>query len=171
MPNLPVDVRSRSVAFSMENFYERISELLGKHKNDLVFNKFVEDLGDQPRIYLENDHSTEYAFERSGLFLSFFSRANCFGHVFFKSGTADGKKSRYPGNFPAGIEFGDHLADVHRKLCLNPSPLDQDPETYEYKLDNLLLRFYFELETGKLKTVIARYIPAWDLVNNRPKGY
>jgi hypothetical protein len=80
----------------MENCYERILELLGTHKDDPVFAKFVEDLGETPNVFLDSRHSTEFMFEQSGFTLSFMKKPNCFTYAFLY-----GKRHKYQPFLPA----------------------------------------------------------------------
>lgn len=157
----------------MKNCFERVTKLMGRAEADPVFTQFIQDLGERPEILLKTEKSTEYAFFRSGLQISFYEGPRCFGCAFFLGKQAKhGKMSdvQYPGNLPAGISFDDTQADVRRKLAVEPIACSAitDNKFDEFRLGDLLLRFFFSGSSDQIKLVGIRYIPAWDLVSESP---
>lgn len=158
----------------MHDFYERVIQLLDKRPDDEEFRRFIDDLGESPQIYLETPHSTEYALNASGLFLSYFEACKCFAYVLFKSPYRVDERSgggSYTGNFPCGVLFGDNPLDVQRKLGLNSvKSLSSSVDVCdEYQMGDVLVSFFFAHATGELWKVAARYVPAWDLLRGKPK--
>jgi hypothetical protein len=97
----------------MENCYERIVELLGTHKDDPLFAKFVEDLGVLPRVFARDAHiCTHYHFDLLGIDLNFMADIGCFDQAEL---TWEAHR-RYPWNLLKDIKFEDPIYIVEKKM-------------------------------------------------------
>lgn len=142
----------------MENCFERTICLIGISNEDPVFETFIRDLKDEPVIFSQTEKSIEYHFKKSGIYLSFSKRANCFFNIFFQSSESQNVGSRYMGGFPGGVEFGDSQETVHEKLAVKPAAHSNKFETEieeVYEMSNLAIRFWFKKTSRRLCRVQA----------------
>ncbi len=144
----------------MRNIYERVLDLMGESKDSLLFARFVEDLGERPETFLDDHHSTEYMFIKTGLALSFMegpefldlSPVKGLAHAFFH--LAKG----YSGSLPAGIDSRDNRKDVETKLGLKPETLELDEGknvSDEFSLSPFFLSFVFQKSSQKIGSFIS----------------
>lgn len=156
----------------MDQIYERTLSLLGKGANDLSLEQLSADIHEQPEVLIKNDHATEYLFRNNGFQISYYEHSQCFASVFFHFGSAlaeSGQVSRYSGNLPSGIEFGDSQIVVQQKLGMKPANSKMLPGPNrdssmdlweEYRQGLFELRFIFRGSTEKLSSVSVHYAPS-----------
>jgi hypothetical protein len=144
----------------MENVYRQVVELLGKSPDDPVYNEFVQALGDLPEIFRKTSTRTDYLFDSSGIGLTFFEVAKCFGNLYL----ARKSDSRLSRNFPGGIEFGDDRITVEQKLGVKLTQHGEICDQSDCQIENLRLRFSFDKSTGELFIVFVEHVPTWEFI-------
>ncbi len=92
--------------------------------DDPIFGRLIADIGEMPEVITRAQSSSDYLFDDTGLTLHYMNGSNCFVQAFFHWASADaraGRVKRYAGRLFAGIEFGETVEQIEKKLGLKPA--------------------------------------------------
>ncbi len=143
------------------NPYASLVELLGKPHEDLTITRFIDQLGERPRIHRE-EITCSYHFSVSGFeIMALKNEKGSDKHIhavtFFVDTTSvrDGSVKPYRYEFTSGVTPNDSLKDVRNKISLKPT--DWFAETIpklRYDYPHHTLHFHFREPDGE-KMVLA----------------
>lgn len=128
----------------MSNLYEQVVELLGNRQSEESFQRLIHAIGEEPTIYLDTKHSTEYFFYKSGIALSYMKVAESFCHAHFHFETQmvkSGAVSIYNAELPNGIRYSDDPGAVEAKMGRSPISAELVQGRTEKSVKTLWLRF------------------------------
>jgi len=109
----------------MPNLYDRLAQIIGKPSDDPLVTALKDDLG-REHVLRQGKRSAAISYPDVGL--TFTIVDGVLTGVFFHFGSAAaqaGTMTKYAGDLPAGIKFGDHRAAVAAKLGMQPSSSKQ----------------------------------------------
>jgi hypothetical protein len=144
------------------------------------------ELKDETYLEYKSKSSCHYVLRNAGLSFTYDQRNNYFASVFFHFGSAmaeAGHVTKYFGNLPVGINFGDNREAVERKLERSPSksmlvpgcqPEDPKDLWESYDFAPHVLTFMFHAPDMMLASFSVRYGPACDATGpalREPKSY
>jgi hypothetical protein len=141
----------------MQNFYERLVELLGESHDAQIFQKFLVDLDDEPCVF-PHPAATVYNFPKSGFTL--LTDAEFVKEVFAEIRTPSYTVTNEFRGLPAGITKDDQRQDIQRKLGIKPAGSGLNRKTGEtidhFRLSRVVLSFNFERDSDLLASVRMR---------------
>jgi hypothetical protein len=144
----------------MSNLFTRISECVGKYRDETIFERLVEDLRMSPEVNERpNGKSRMLVFEELGLgFIMHLVEERWIirgaGMPVESDGNSFPRIQEFGGNLPAGISPDDRRESVKEKLGLEPFnfTLRDDGETLQdsYELENLTFDLRFDKQTERM---------------------
>lgn len=149
----------------VEDLYDRAIEVLGTSPEDFMLAGLAQELEDEAVPISKNEHMSSFLLRKSGLQFLFDERDRYYAQVFIHFGSAmaeSGTVTRYDGDLPYGIRFGDTRNDVKDKLglkpirsTLSPGRTSKDPKDKcdSYDMDPLEVTFIFKGATGRLSSI------------------
>ncbi|MCC7528437.1 MAG: hypothetical protein IT342_07945 [Candidatus Melainabacteria bacterium] len=147
-----------------------VLNVLGQSQDGEQFHALTDEIGEAPFLLCKNEYESVHLFRSQGLQFAFDETKQVFSSVFFHFGSAmaeSGNVSKYNGDLPGGIEFGNSPTGVKELLemepissNMSPGPSKDSPRDLwqEYSLDRYVIRCMFVGADGPLKSVSVRLL-------------